>query len=114
MNIHHLGVETDRLVESVEFYEKLGFEVELEMELLGERLIFLKLGTFRVELVLVEESLKLTSNKHVAFEVENLDAFLERHSDLNISEGPFQFENGWKTVFIVGPNGENIELLQAQ
>ncbi|MCF6138420.1 VOC family protein [Pseudalkalibacillus berkeleyi] len=112
MNVHHFGIETNQLEQSIQFYKKLGFNVESEMELLGERLVFLKLQSFRVELALVEESLKLTSNKHIAFEIKNLDEFLREHHDLEISEGPYTFENGWKTVFIAGPNREIIELIQ--
>ncbi|MGM7702527.1 VOC family protein [Pseudalkalibacillus sp. Hm43] len=112
MNMHHLGIETQRLDESIEFYKKFGFEVESIMELLGEKLVFLKLGVFQLELVLVEESLKLSNNKHIAFEVEDLDVFLEEHAELNVSEGPYQLDNGWKNVFILGPSGESIELLQ--
>lgn len=112
MNVHHFGIETNRLDQSIQFYEKMGFEVESEIELLGEKLVFLKLQSFRIELALVEESLKLTSNKHIAFEIDDLDVYLDEHSDLEISEGPYTFENGWKTVFIAGPNREIIELIQ--
>ncbi|WP_261130621.1 VOC family protein [Bacillus sp. Marseille-Q3570] len=112
MTFHHVAIETNRMERAVRFYEKLGFKYESEIELLGEKIIFLQLNGFRLELVLVDESLKLTSNKHIAFEVENLDAMLEKNPEFTLYEGPYSFENGWKSAFILGPSGEIIELLQ--
>ncbi len=112
MTFHHVAIETNRLERAVQFYEKLGFRFESEIELLGEKIIFMTLDGFRLELVLVEDNVKLTPNKHIAFEVENLDEMLKRHHEFILYEGPYAFENGWQSAFIMGPSGEVIELLQ--
>ncbi|WP_408007353.1 VOC family protein [Pseudalkalibacillus sp. A8] len=114
MIFHHVAIETNRLERAVQFYEKLGFLYDSEIELLGEKIIFMKLKGFRLELVLVAENLKLTTNKHIAFEVENLEEMLDCHPEFTLYEGPYTFENGWQSAFIMGPSGEVIELLQTK
>ncbi|WP_257351224.1 VOC family protein [Pseudalkalibacillus decolorationis] len=113
MKFHHLGIETTDLERSISFFKRFGFQVEQKVTLMGESLVFLTLDDFRLELTQVESLGESTSTIHFALEVKDLEQSLEKlGEDIVVNEGPYNLENGWKTVFIIGPNGENIELLQ--
>ncbi|WP_349408277.1 VOC family protein [Pseudalkalibacillus sp. SCS-8] len=112
MQIHHIGIETNCLEQSITFYERLGFKVTDEMELLGEMLVFLTIGDLCIELVAVDKDLTQSSNMHIALQVGNLEEFIQQNDDIVVEEGPFLLENGWRTAFVHAPSGEQIELIQ--
>ncbi|WHY86496.1 VOC family protein [Neobacillus novalis] len=111
MRVHHFGLEVNIMEESVAFYKKhLGFQEECRMFFLGEEIVFLALGDFRLELI----SGHLGNNKttHICFEVSDLHEVMKRFDDIRKIEGPYKLENGWETVFFEGPEGEIIEFLE--
>jgi len=115
---HHIAIETADLGRSLGFYQRvLGFGVERSMTLPGEWIVFLRLGDARVELVYAEDEPSErewgSTNVHIAFEVDSIDALLERLAayHIPIEEGPIELDNGWRSLFIEGPDMEKIEFL---
>lgn len=105
MRFHHVGLEVRDVEGAMAFYRSLcGFEVEERLTLMGEEIAFLRLGDLRLELYAGED----TSASHICFEVEDIEPYLER---LPLLEGPFELENGWRTAFFLGEDGEVLELL---
>ena len=115
MRFHHFGLEVNDLKSSQNFYETvLGF-TESGRIIFGEQeIVFMEQGGFSLELYQKKSEGDIIDRTHFCFEVDNIDEkmkeMLER--ELNSYEGPFTLENGWKTVFYLGPDNEVIELLQ--
>ncbi|KEO84461.1 VOC family protein [Tumebacillus flagellatus] len=108
MHLHHLGLEVRNLERAVAFYRSLyGFVEESRWNLMGEQIVFLQKGAFRLELY---EGADPTAS-HLCFSVENLDPYL---TSLPLLEGPTHLENGWRNAFFQGPDGEVLELLQLE
>lgn len=115
MHFHHFALEVSQLDRSIQFYRHfIGFQVELQTEMLGEQIAFLTLENMRLELIQVEERTTISHNVHLAFEVQNMLEVTQLCHEENviIIEGPYQFENGWESVFILGPDEELIELIK--
>ncbi|MDP5275357.1 VOC family protein [Chengkuizengella axinellae] len=116
-NIHHVAIEVSDLRRSVEFYKTLGFTVEKSIDFQGEEVVFLVREHLRLELYEVEGALNKSSNDkqmHLAFEVESWSGILDwiTENKLIITEGPFNLENGWRTIFVKGYDGEILEFMQ--
>lgn len=110
MDSHHIGLEVENLEEAISFYKNLlGFEVEDRFSFMGEKIAFLTLKAFRIELI--ENQLERKST-HICFEVTDLHDIMNDFPAMEILEGPYSLQNGWKTVFYEGPNKEQIEFLQ--
>ncbi|THE12097.1 glyoxalase/bleomycin resistance/dioxygenase family protein [Bacillus timonensis] len=108
MRIHHYGLEVRNLEDSVTFYkDDLGFTEETRFVFMEEEIVFLTLGEIRLELIASH-----TLNTHICFEVSNLDSIMPSLTSLRKVEGPYQFDNGWQTVFFEGPSKEILEFLQ--
>ncbi|MEH7223735.1 VOC family protein [Bacillus sp. JJ1566] len=108
MKLHHYGLEVSNLEDSADFYKNhLGFQEELRFVFMEEEIVFLNLGGFRLELIASR-----TFNTHICFEVSNLDKIMTKLTGLRKVEGPYQLDNGWKTVFYEGPTKEILEFLQ--
>lgn len=115
MHFHHFAIEVSQLDRSIQFYQQfIGFQVELQTELLGEQITFLTLENMRLELIQVEERTTISHNVHLAFEVQNMSEVIQLCNQVNVTivEGPYQFENGWESLFILGPDKELIELIR--
>lgn len=96
-SFHHGGVNVPDLEQAIEWYSRvLGFEVEKRFDIPPARasVAMVRKGPLRFEIFatpnanpLPEErrmpitDLQTHGNKHVAFRVENLDAFLENVSE---------------------------------
>ena len=103
MEFHHLGLEVNSLEESLEFYIHLcRFQLEEELTLAGERIIFLTKGELRLELTENKE----TSSWHICFEVKEFPALLPGAADYQ------KYENGWESAFFHSQDGHLIELLK--
>ncbi|NDI35282.1 VOC family protein [Chengkuizengella sediminis] len=116
-SIHHVAIEVSDLSRSIEFYESLGFIIEQSLDFQGEEMMFLVSGHFRLELYEVEDICSKSNDDkqmHIAFEVENWNEVLDwiTEKKLKITEGPFKLENGWRTIFVKGYDGEIIEFIQ--
>lgn len=113
MKVHHIGIETNNIEKSMRFYEQLGFQMKDRMVLMGEELYFLTLGTFTLELI-VQKTETAAANPHLCLEVTDLKEQADVVQNGKVIEGPLSFENGWKTLFVEGPSGEIIELVQTK
>ncbi|WP_066072420.1 VOC family protein [Neobacillus soli] len=113
MRFHHYAIEVNNIEESVAFYENyLGLQEECRMFFMGEEIVFLVLGDFRLELISGQQ--KTDKATHICFEVSYLLGVMNRLEDICKIEGPYTLENGWEIVFFEGPDREVIEFLQIQ
>jgi lactoylglutathione lyase len=115
MKWHHAGIQVQNLDESIQFYETVfGFQVEQYLMLPGEKIVFLKKGDIRIELIESEEFLVSFSSIHISWQVEDIEYWMGtlRDKGLHPAEGPYKLKNGWVTIFYKGLNNEVIELLQ--
>lgn len=115
MQFHHYSLEVSNLAKSKAFYlEMLNFQEEMNVKILDEDIIFLLKEGFRLELVENKQLRKHIGSVHLCFQVEYLDTIIQRMARLGLepTEGPSQFENGWKNVFYKGPDGELLEFLE--
>ena len=119
--IQHLGIPTNDIETTIEFYEKLGFEIALQTvnEEAGEKVAFLKLHTLVIE-TYENKAAKMESGAidHVAIDVKNIEetyTFIESKG-LNTTRDTIHFlpfwENGVRFFTIEGPNKEKIEFSQ--
>ena len=133
---HHTGLTVAELGRSVAFYtELLGCTVESRFSVSGDafgtvvgrdgvsgRFVHLDSGGSRIELVEYEPAgptrepatLPQPGGSHVAFSVDDVDAFLEGLPDRvePLSE-PRTTDSGTRLVFVRDPDGNLVELLEA-
>ena len=117
----HTRMRVSNLEESVNFYQKVfGLEVSRRHESpRGSKLVFLSVPNSDEEIELtffpgsgvveVQEDLI-----HLAFEVENMDAF-ENHIKsvgITLSDGPTKSSSGSVFAFVDAPDGYEIEVIQ--
>jgi glyoxylase I family protein len=110
-----------------DFYRKwFDFERARVVPLGTEQIVFLRQGDVRLELfrATADASGEPTADgpqstgavRHIAFQTDDLDAFLTRIGDsVPISLGPLSFENfipGWRTVWLIDPDGLIVEVSQ--
>lgn len=117
----HIGLPTNDLKKTIEFYEKLGFEVIMETfnEKAKEKVAFLQIKNYCIESFENGQAVMVDgAYQHVALEVENIEeTYLKICKDKyeivtdGIEELPF-WENGVKFFMIKGPNQERIEFCQ--
>ena len=133
---HHTGLTVIDLDRSIDFYtELLGCTVESRFSVGGEALqtavdtpevsgtfAHLRSGQTRIELVEYEpaeeastpESIPQLGATHLAFAVEDVDAFLkELPDDIESLSAPQTTESGTRIVFVRDPDGNFVELLEA-
>ncbi|SEM18460.1 Catechol 2,3-dioxygenase [Mesobacillus persicus] len=112
MEIHHYSLEVRNLKASIAFYQThLGFQIEQTLEFMGEEIVFLTLGECRLELISNQAKAYDGNSRggHLCFVAADLTKVMK---DIPILEGPYQLENGWRTLFCEGPDHEVIEFLQ--
>ena len=119
--IQHVGIPTNDIETTIEFYGKLGFEVALQTvnEEAKEKVAFLKLNNLVIE-TYENKAAKMESGAidHVAIDVKDIEKVYEliNHADLNTTRDTIQFlpfwENGVRFFTIEGPNKEKIEFSQ--
>lgn len=119
----HIGVRTDDMAASIAFYEKLGGTVYKTDKSGTTDLAMVNLaGAVNIELIAPAE---ITLNRggvqtipHIAIEVTQIDEVI---ADLRAKGVAFLTEQtidhpkllgGIRIIFIAGPNGEEIELLE--
>ena len=118
-DIQHVGIPTENMKASKEFYEKLGFESTFETVNEGAAVVFMKLENLVMEIYEVEKSAKLYGAiEHVAINVTDIRKVYEKvcAMHLNTLEDTIHFlpfwENGVEFFTIEGPNAEKIEFSQ--
>ena len=118
----HIGVYTNDINKSIDFYKKLGFALDREDTVPTEppiRLAFLSAGTCLVELV--EQHNPLQRNHgfvdHFAVVVDDIDAAVAsaNANGINIDANTIMdvdILGGVRNVFFTGPSGEKLEFFQ--
>jgi catechol 2,3-dioxygenase-like lactoylglutathione lyase family enzyme len=133
---HHIGLTVADIDRSVGFYtDVLGCTVDTRFSVSGDafetavgtdgvsgRFVHLDSGGSRIELVEYEPAgpprepatLPQPGGSHVAFSVDDVDAFLEGLPDRidRLSE-PRTTDSGTRLVFVRDPDGNLVELLEA-
>lgn len=119
--IQHVGIPTNDIETTVEFYRRLGFEVALQTvnEEVNEKVAFLKLNNLVIE-TYENKAAKMESGAidHVAIDVKDIEKVYEliNHAGLNTTRDTIHFlpfwENGVRFFTIEGPNKEKIEFSQ--
>lgn len=119
MRIHHYAMEVKDLAVSKAFYENvLGFKEHSQAAFLGEKIVFLELAGFKLELIELTVNNKQTTidreHVHLCFEVDDLREKIRGFEEMHIAleEGPYHLDNGWETVFYLGPDNEILEFLE--
>ena len=128
MTIHHVGYLVKKLERARKAFEALGYLVEQETvrdEYRKVDILFLKKDGYRVELVspfdpssVVAGLLTRTGNSpyHVCYEVDDLDAEIERLRDARYvvsgASAPAPACGGRRVAFMIHPYLGMIELLQ--
>jgi methylmalonyl-CoA/ethylmalonyl-CoA epimerase len=128
--LHH-GISVENMEESIAWYEK-NFKAEVISddfeEMLNARVVFMRLGTFEIELFeykgtdkkpvpeerkMPNEDLKTCGTKHVAYLVEDLETFVDqlKKNGVDIAAGPFPMHTE-KVCFIRDNSGVLIELIE--
>jgi lactoylglutathione lyase len=113
--LHHVALEVVDLIISADFYQTLlHLTEERRLSILGEEILFLVHEDFRLELIEKANSGKNFDRTHLCFQIDSISDILLRLNDLEISllEGPHYLDNGWKSVFAKGPDGEILEFLE--
>lgn len=117
--IQHVGIPTEHMDQTREFYKKLGFEVAFEAVNEGAEVVFFKLGNLVMETYEVPEAAKVYGAiEHVAVNVTDIAKVYEKIKELQLNTLddeihflPF-WENGVRFFTIEGPNKEKIEFSQ--
>ena len=119
--IQQVGIPTNDIEATIEFYGKLGFEVALQTvnEEANEKVAFLKLNNLVIE-TYENKAAKMESGAidHVAIDVKDIEKVYEliNHAGLNTTRDTIHFlpfwENGVRFFTIEGPNKEKIEFSQ--
>lgn len=119
--IQHIGIPTNDIEMTIQFYGKLGFEIALRTinEEADEKVAFLKLGSLVIE-TYENKVAKMETGAidHVAIDVKDVEKVYElvNQAGLNTTQDIVHFlpfwENGVKFFTIKGPNREKIEFSQ--
>ena len=121
VGVAHIGLPTNDIEKTIEFYESLGFEVILKTynEKAKEKVGFLQIQNYCIE-AFENGQAAMTDGayQHVALDVEDIEAMYKKICKNGfevITDGiedlPF-WENGVKFFMIKGPNAERIEFCQ--
>lgn len=121
VGVAHIGLPTNDIEKTIEFYESLGFEVILKTynEKAKEKVAFLQIQNYCIE-TFENGQAAMTDGayQHVALDVEDIEALFQiickNGFDVitdGIEELPF-WKNGVKFFMIKGPNAERIEFCQ--
>ena len=119
--IGHIGIPTNDIEATIEFYEKLGFEIALRTvnEEANEKVAFLKLQNLVIE-TYENKAAKMENGAvdHLALDVENIETVYEliNQKGLNTTGDVIHFlpfwDNGVRFFTIEGPNKEKVEFSQ--
>jgi catechol 2,3-dioxygenase-like lactoylglutathione lyase family enzyme len=119
--VQHIGIPTNDMDATADFYRRLGFDIAFETTLRDQdcRVCFFKLDTLCIEAYENRQaSLRSGAVDHIAIDTTDIDAawdFVRREGfkllDREINSLPF-WERGVKFFKIEGPNREIIEFCQ--
>ena len=119
--IQHIGIPTNDIEKTIEFYKNLGFEIAFQAinEEADEKVAFLKLKTLVIE-TYENKQAKLTNGAidHVAIDVKDIEEVYQyiEEKQMNTTKDEIHFlpfwENGVRFFTIEGPNKEKVEFSQ--
>ena len=118
----HLAIPAKNIDETIEFYEKLGFELIYKKHMRGPEnppVCFLKLGNYCIETYFARNPVwEAGCIDHVALNVNDVEACYKEavEEGYKITTNGIEFMDCWDNSFkyfkIAGPNGESIEFGQ--
>ena len=112
--LQHIGIPTDNMQETIEFYKMLGFEPVFQTDNQGSLVTFLELKGLIVEAYESKAAMRNGAIDHFAIDVGDLRAQFDYLMSKNVKLlEPITFlpfwENGVEFFVIEGPNKEKIE-----
>ena len=115
--LQHIGIPTNDLNQTIEFYRSLGFDLALRTANGDEQVAFLRLGDLTIETYQNFKAAHVNGAvDHVAINVVDVDEARRIADALKlevIEEGQLPFwDNGVKYFTVLGPNREKIEFNQ--
>lgn len=118
MRIHHIGIMVSDIEHSIGWYQRvLGCRLADRRELGTTKLAFMELAGSQIELIQKGGSYPANGVvNHVAFQVDDLDAAMERLRAEGVSLGDARVIPIWaggRIFFFAGPDGEVLEFVQA-
>ena len=115
--LQHIGIPTNDLNQTIDFYQSLGFELAHRTANGDEQVAFLQLGNLMIETYQNFKAARINGAvDHIAINVTDVEE-ARRIADCMglevIEEGQLPFwENGVKYFTILGPNREKLEFNQ--
>lgn len=118
--VQHIGIPTNDINKTIEFYHALGFETALRTVNGTEEVAFLKLHNLVIETYQNNNAkMEYGAVDHIAIDVKDIDKlFVGMKSsnsfcmlDMQVNSLPF-WEKGVKFFTIEGPNKEKIEFYE--
>ena len=119
--VQHIGIPTNDIEKTIEFYQKLGFEIAFQTvnEEANEKVVFLKLYTLVIETYENKAAgMRSGAIDHIAIDVKDIEKVyaMINQAGLNSTQDTVHFlpfwENGVKFFTIEGPNKEKVEFSQ--
>lgn len=119
--LQHIGIPTNQIDETVDFFQRLGFEITLDTinPNNDSRVVFLQIQNTVIETWTdAEATMEAGAIDHIALNVTDVEAAYAAAKNENfiIVENDIQFlpfwENGVRFFTLLGPNGEKIECNQ--
>lgn len=123
--LHHVALQTANLDRAVQFFSELfGAELISRRPFKRREMAWMRLGGIRLELFSARESERLNEWNdfipgpvHLAFEVRDLDAFLNRAKSLGVQLHPSHPDpftppvpGAGRIAYLLGPDGEEVEV----
>ncbi len=119
--LQHIGLPTNDIGVSVDFYQTLGFRTVFETvnEKVDEKVAFLRLGDLTME-IYENKQVALADGAwdHVALNVTDIESVFQaaKENGLQILDREIQFlpfwEHGVRFFTVKGPDGEKVEFSQ--
>lgn len=117
--IQHVGIPTENMKATRDFYGQLGFEAAHETTNEGSQVVFFKLHNLIIEAYEAEKAAgAIGAIEHVALDVTDIEKVYKEICDMGLNTMndeihflPF-WENGVRFFTIMGPNHEKVEFSQ--
>lgn len=117
--IQHIGIPTNDLEATKEFYQRLGFAVALETVNGNEKVAFLQMKNLVIETYQNSQAaMQSGAINHVAIDVKDIDTVFSLVQSLGVEMADHQvnglpfWEKGVRFFTIVGPNQERVEFCE--
>ena len=115
--LQHIGIPTNDLNLTIDFYQSLGFELAHRTANGDEQVAFLKLGNLMIETYQNFKAARINGAvDHIAINVTDVEEARRIADSMGlevVEEGQLPFwENGVKYFTILGPNREKLEFNQ--